>query len=123
MKKTLLLPSIVLTALGLQACGPHPGAGIWQAEKDSNSRFTTIEVEFDGMAQLTPTDAKAEAQRCFWSGLDADTIQLQCTVGDDSGLEFEYLLSVDPDSRPPLATLLQNAKPIGSYHRQAQTKQ
>jgi len=121
MKKTLLLLSIVLTALGLQACGPHPGAGHWQARDAGNSRFTTVNVDFDGMAQLTPANNKDEAQRCFWSGLNADTIQLQCTLGDDSGLEFNYLLSVDPDSQPPLATLLQDAKPIGSYDKQART--
>ena len=123
MRKTLFTLSIILLALGLQACSPHPGAGHWQAREDSTSRFDKILVEFDGKAQLIPGDPKAETQRCFWSGKNARAIQLQCTEGDDTGLEFVYLLSVDATGSEPIATLSLDSKPIGAYRRQQQKQE
>jgi hypothetical protein len=123
MKNIVFLLSAVLVALGLQACSPHPGAGHWQAQDGSNSRFELITVEFDGKADLKPSDEKAENQRCFWSGKDAQTIQLQCTQGDDSGLEFLYLLSVDTSGSEPVATLSLDAKPIGVYQQRQEAQQ
>ena len=123
MKKPLLLLSLALLTLGLQACSPHPGAGHWQAQNGSDSRFTHITVEFDGKADLKPSDAKAENQRCFWSGKDAQTIQMQCTIGDDTGVEFQYLLNIDTGNGEAIATLSLDGKSIGRYHRLQQTQQ
>ena len=120
MKNTLYICLTILCALSLQGCSPHPGAGHWQAVENTDSSFSKITVEFEGTAELLPTDRAAETQRCFWSGKTADAIQLQCTQGDDSGLEFLYLLTVDSNSNEPVATLTQGSRQIGVYRRQPQ---
>lgn len=117
MKNTLYIFSMILLSLSLQGCSPHPGAGHWQAVEDSASDFSKITVEFEGRAELLPTDTAAETQRCFWAGKTADALQLQCTYGDDSGVELKYLLSVDSTGNEPVATLTLGDKQMGVYRR------
>ena len=118
MKNILYMLSVILFTLGLQGCSPHPSAGHWQAVENSDSKFSKISVEFEGRAELLPTDRTAETQRCFWAGKTSDTIQLQCTQGDDTGVEFLYLLSVDSSGSEPVASLSLGGKQIGEFRRQ-----
>lgn len=120
MKNTLYVLSVILLTLGLQGCSPHPGSGHWQAVENSGSKFSKISVEFEGRAELLPADTAGETQRCFWAGKTADTIQLQCTQGDDTGVEFLYLLSVDSSGSEPVASLIQGEKQMGVYRRQSE---
>ena len=119
MKNTLTIFLMLLFALALQGCSPHPGAGHWQAVENSASKFSKISVEFEGRAELLPTDTAAETQRCFWAGKTAEVIRLQCTQGDDTGVEFLYLLSVDSSGNEPVATLTQDGKQMGDYRMQS----
>ncbi len=119
MKNILYMLSVILFTLGLQGCSPHPGAGHWQPVENSDSKFSKISVEFEGRAELLPADKAAETQRCFWAGKTADVIRLQCTQGDDSGLEFLYLLTVDSSGDEPVATLTQGDKQMGVYRRKS----
>ena len=122
MKNALATILIVTLVLVLQGCSPHPGSGKWQAVADSQSRFSKLDVQFEGKAELTPTDAAGETQRCFWSGKTAETIRLQCTQGDDTGLEFNYELTIDANNGDPRATLSESDKQIGVYQKQKQPK-
>lgn len=118
MKNIPYMLSVILVTLGLQGCSPHPGAGHWQAVENSDSKFSKISVEFEGRAELLPADTTAETQRCFWAGKTADSIQLQCTQGDDTGVEFLYLFTVDSSDDEPLARLTLGDQRIGAYRRQ-----
>lgn len=118
MKNTFYVFLVMLFILGLQGCSPHPGAGHWQAVENTDSRFSKITVEFEGRAEMLPADKLAETQRCFWAGKTSDTIQLQCTHGDDSGVEILYLLRVDSSGNEPIASLTLGGKQIGSYRGQ-----
>ncbi len=120
MKNTLYICLTILFALGLQGCSPHPSAGHWQAVENSDSKFSKISVEFEGRAELLPIDTAAETQRCFWAGKTAEAIRLQCTQGDDTGVEFLYLLSVDSSGDEPVASLTQGDKQLGVYRRKSQ---
>lgn len=117
-KSTLYKLSAIPVILGLQACTPHPGAGHWQAIENSDSKFSKIMVEFEGRAELFSADAAVEAQRCFWAGNTSSSIKLQCTQGDDTGLEFIYVLKVDARGTEPIASLTSGDQRIGSYRRQ-----
>ena len=117
MKNTMYKFSAILLVLGLQACSPHPGAGHWGAMENSGSKFSKIMVEFEGMAELLPADAATQAQRCFWAGNTSDSIKLQCTQDDDTGLEFFYLLTVDSSGAEPIASLTSGKDRVGSYRR------
>ena len=106
---------VFLLALGIQGCAPHPGSGHWQTRDATGGLFSTVSVEFDGKAQLTFVDSTKEPLRCFWSARSTDAIELQCTQGDDTGLEFKYLLTIDQPANNPLATLTENGKPRGTF--------
>jgi len=120
MKNIIFALFLTVFALGLQGCSAHPGAGHWLAVENTDSKFSKITVEFEGRAELIPTDSTAETQRCFWAGKSATAIQLQCTYGDDSGVELKYLLSVDSTGKEPVATLSLADEQLGVYHRQLQ---
>jgi hypothetical protein len=42
---------------------------------------------------------------------------LQCTQGDDTGVEFFYMLTVDASGAEPVASLTLGDKQIGDYRR------
>ena len=117
MKSNLYRLSAILLILGLQACSPHPGAGHWGAIENSGSKFSKLVVEFEGMAELLPADKTAQGQRCFWAGNTSNSIKLQCTQGDDTGLEFLYILTVDTSGAEPVASLASGDMQIGSYRK------
>ncbi len=122
MKNALFALLTLTLALVLQGCSPHPGSGKWQSVADTQSRFSKLDIQFEGRAELTLTDTAAEIQRCFWSGKTAETIRLQCTQGDDTGLEFNYELTIDANNGDPRATLSESDKQIGVYQKQKQPK-
>jgi len=112
--KPLFLLLLTLCTLG---CTPHPGSGRWQAMDGSPGSFRALTVEFDGKASLQPTDDSAEAQRCFWSARDPDNLELQCTQGDDTGLEFTYLLTVNQQAGKTQAVLTEGDRQLGVFEQ------
>lgn len=116
--KSLRKPLVLmLLSLGILGCTPHPGSGHWQATEGDSGSFGELSVEFDGKASLQPTDSSAEAQRCFWSARDANSLELQCTQGDDTGLEFTYRLTVNQQAGKTQAVLTAGDRQLGVFEQ------
>lgn len=76
--------------------------------------FERIEVMFDGKADLFRKGAKQAAYRCFWGGDSAQSLRLTCTTGQDSGIEYHYVLKVVATDQ---ANLEQNDQLLATYSR------
>ena len=125
MKKILtitLIPALVLLA----ACSPHPGTGAWGAaesnQAEHSSEFARIDVTYEGRANIygwsadPVSDSDATAiRRCFWNGVDENTIALNCVQAVNSEIEEAYMLRVDAEGRG--SVLLQDGRPVTRFLR------
>lgn len=93
--------SAVLTAVLLQGCSGHPGAGHWQANLEaSNSQYSALELEFDGKGTLHPNKSiagqedKAELW-CLWQAKSAVALDVQCGDGsaEKTNIKFEFVVT------------------------------
>ncbi|MES9902829.1 MAG: hypothetical protein ABW168_09110 [Sedimenticola sp.] len=105
---TLIFPLLLI------GCAPHPGSGEWLSNTP-NDQFTRLVVSFDGWAQLHAKGGDEAAQRCFWSGVERNEIQLKCTVADNTDVELNYRFRVTASG---LGELMHSNKTIGSFDKQ-----
>ena len=117
-----LIPALLL----LTACSPHPGTGAWGAAESNQSKngseFARIDVTYEGRANIygwlgsPASDSDATAiRRCFWNGVDENTIALKCTQALDTETEEAYMLRVDSEGRG--SVLLQDGRPVTRFMR------
>ena len=118
----------------LTACSAHPGAGHWQSTNENNpgfiKEFVKIEVSYEGRAdifntregqQSDPDSPSSALRRCFWRGVDAQTIAMTCIVASNTDVEESYQLRINPDTS--IAELLKNAVVVGRFVRQKRPEQ
>lgn len=122
-----LLMSPALCAL-LTACSAHPGAANWRVAETTAvevaAEFARIEVDFEGRATIFAETASGEAvshelagaaRRCFWAGIDAQTIGMTCALATDSSIEEQFTLRVSGDGQQ--AELIRDDAVVGQYLR------
>lgn len=69
---------VLAGAVLISACSGHPGAGTWENPKSDENQLKTIDLKYDGYADLyRPQDTEAR-YRCFWQAVSAQAVQLQC---------------------------------------------
>ncbi|MCW8918161.1 MAG: hypothetical protein OQL08_05045 [Gammaproteobacteria bacterium] len=130
--KTLRLLTLPALVFLLAACSPHPGAGNWQesgeAEPQFITEFTRLEVSYEGRTDIFNQERAQRAaagetngaiRRCFWHGVDAQTIALSCVQADDTDIEESYQLRVDGDNTT--AELIQGETVVGRFVRDLPT--
>ncbi|OOZ38685.1 hypothetical protein BOW53_14660 [Solemya pervernicosa gill symbiont] len=111
------------------ACSPHPGAANWHVAEETRAEiaaeFARIEVDFEGRAtifaaveegQAVSHDLATAGRRCFWGGVDAQTVGLTCALAADSAIEEHYMLRVS--SETGMADLIQDGVVLGQFVRQ-----
>lgn len=116
----------VSLALLLSGCSPHPGAGVWVADKSNNSvesnGFVELDVMFEGRTDIFDRSStegagqdRTAARRCFWHSIDASTIELTCVHAANTDIEEDYQLRVGSDNK--VSELMQDGRVMGRYHR------
>lgn len=113
----------------LAACSPHPGSGKWQATGETNPHFNTgftrIEVGYEGRTDIfgvpaaiaaNSDDGNGAIRRCFWRGVDAQTIAMNCVQAANTDIEESFQLRVEPQTG--VAELLRDDVVIGRFERQ-----
>ncbi|MDH3354129.1 MAG: hypothetical protein OEL79_02805 [Chromatiales bacterium] len=120
MLRLLAIPAL---AYLLTACSPHPGAGYWQTtgEESPNfiKEFVRLEVGYEGRTNIFDSKTATPEQairRCFWSGVDAQTLMLTCVQASNTDIEESYQLRVSPDNNT--ADLLKDETIIGHFMRE-----
>ena len=110
---------LLLPALMLSACSPHPGAGGWAAITDS-APFERLEIRFNGQADLyTLKDDKKAAWRCFWAAKDDETAQMKCVEANNANNEQVYWFRADKESKE--GSLIFGKQVLGRYTWQPPT--
>lgn len=126
MIRMFALPAL---AVLLMACSAHPGAGNWVATGEQHSdfikEFSKLQVTFEGRTNIfgqkeasqNSGDSTNEAiRRCFWRGMDAQTIVMTCVQAADTEIEESFQLRVDGDSG--FAELIKDGVVVGRFERQ-----
>lgn len=112
-KTRLLFLSLILFVL-LSGCSPHPGSGIWVPMDKGESRYSKVEVLFDGRAELFVPGREDHLYRCFWGGVSSESIRMECVSADDDAIKPIFKLQVAADGR---GELLESEKTVGYFRR------
>jgi hypothetical protein len=131
MKILRLLPLPAIAAL-LAACSPHPGSGNWQSTVEANPQFipqfVRLEVGFEGrtdifgdkpVTQDSSDTSNGAIRRCFWRGVDAQTILMDCVQAANTDIEESYQLRVSADNE--MAELIKDEIVVGRFMREKRT--
>jgi hypothetical protein len=132
MMKTLHLLPLSALVLLLTACSPHPGAGNWQSSGEAGAQFmaefSRLEVGYEGRTDIFNRERAQRAaagetngaiRRCFWHGVDAQTISLSCVQADNTDIEESYQLRVSADNA--MAELIKGEVVVGRFVRDLPT--
>ncbi len=114
MKKLLKL-LILVSIFFLQACSPHPSAGIWKANEGNLYGITKINMDLEGRADFVTPDFNNETWHCFWSAKEEMLAELKCSPSTDpkqSDLFFIHIIDSDR------AQLEHNSKTVAILTRQ-----
>lgn len=122
----ILLPAL---AVLLMACSAHPGAGNWIATGEPRpgyiQEFSKLEVTFEGRTNIFGQNGASEnngdntneaIRRCFWRGMDAQTIVMTCVQAANTEIEETYQLRVNPDNS--VAELIKDEAVVGRFARE-----
>lgn len=122
MLRLLTLPAI---ASLLAACSPHPGSGNWQSTVEAGpltQQFVRLEVGFEGRTDIFSDKAMKQdsgngaIRRCFWRGMDAQTIVMNCVQAANTDIEESYQLRVSADNT--MAELIKDEVVVGRFVRE-----
>lgn len=87
------LPLLLLsTGFILSACTPHSTSGVWKTTEDNKYGISRLIVSFDGRASFTTPKLDNATWRCFWSAIDKQEAELNCTPSTDSDREERFVL-------------------------------
>ena len=92
--------AVGIASIGLlQACSGHPGAGHWQASADAASKYSNLEIEFDGKATLHPNKSIPGQEEqsdlwCVWQAKSAIVLDVQCGDGSAEKTNIKFELTV-----------------------------
>ena len=95
--KTRRLFLTLFYMLLLAACSPHPGSGIWLPLDDRDNPYTRLEVLFEGRAELFVSGREAHLYRCFWGGINSDSLRMDCVSADDEAVKPAFTFRVAAD--------------------------
>ncbi|MCF6280665.1 MAG: hypothetical protein L3J28_00390 [Candidatus Polarisedimenticolaceae bacterium] len=116
----LLLTLTLLSLFLLQGCSPHPGAGSWLPAENSDAPFSEITVDFNGRVEIFVPQREGHIYRCFWAGIDSNTLKFDCISADDETLKPQYTFRV---TERGVAELLEANKSMGHYvHNKDQSR-
>ncbi|MET0085072.1 MAG: hypothetical protein ABW082_01075 [Sedimenticola sp.] len=110
------LSALVVSALLLAGCAPHPATGNWVPAEGDESGFVRIHVQYDGKTDIYRPGEETAAFRCFWAGESGAVIGLQCVLAENTDIEKHFKLNVTADQG---ARLEAAGKVIGFYRRSA----
>ncbi len=127
--KTIRLLALPTLAYFLLACSGHPGAGNWLSTGEYHpgylKEFSKLEVTYEGRTNIfgqsnalqDSADSTNEAiRRCFWHGMDAQTILMTCIQAANIEIEENYQLRVNPDN--DIAELIKDEVVVGRFVRE-----
>lgn len=122
----LFYPALCAAVALLVGCSPHPGAGYWSAT-GGGGEFARLHVSYEGRTnifgqqQAEEEDSDATAlRRCFWRGIDAQTIEMTCVLAANTDIEERYRLQVEADRNR--AELTRDGKQVASFVRKSTAK-
>lgn len=98
----------------LFACSGHPAAASWSLANSGAATIETINVEFEGRATLTQSEAHGGNYHCFWNARSAQMIALKCSLAGEDDQEYHFELAVDEQGR---AALSQNETLLATYKK------
>ncbi|MEN8169914.1 MAG: hypothetical protein ABFS08_06795 [Pseudomonadota bacterium] len=123
---TMRLLSLLALTYFLAACSGHPGAGNWQSTNENRpnfvKEFVKLEVGYEGRTDIfgeTPfitEDGNGAIRRCFWRGVDAQTIVMTCVQAANTDIEESYQLRVGADNK--VAELIKDEVVVGRFVRE-----
>lgn len=108
---------ILLPALFLAGCSPHPATGTWSGAATASAQFHRLEVTYEGRALLYAAGEDTAGRHCFWGGESAQSIAMSCTPAFNPELEEHYRLVIGADGR---ASLMQGNSTLVQLERQVQ---
>ncbi len=89
MKLSLLLLSLTFY---LSACTPNSASGVWKTTEDNAYGITEIVVSFDGRANFTTPKLDNATWHCFWSAIDKQKTEMNCTPSTNPDQEERFTL-------------------------------
>ena len=85
---------ILITAIFLSACGPHPGTGEWLSTTDNEENINKITVFFEPKVLFYSTGSIDPVMQCGWWGLDSKNIEMECVHLADTETKEKYQIRV-----------------------------
>ena len=123
-----IIPLLTISALTviLMGCSAHPGAGNWQTTTEENPdfirEFVRLGVSYEGRTNIfadkssDSTESNPAIRRCFWHGIDAQTITMTCVQAANTDIEESYQLHVGTDR--DIAELIKDERIVGRFIRE-----
>ena len=91
MKISLLLLTLTFY---LSACTPNSASGVWKTTEDNAYGITEIVVSFDGRANFTTPKLDNAIWHCFWSAINEQETELNCTPSTNPDQEEHFTLTI-----------------------------
>jgi hypothetical protein len=130
--KIVRILALTTTACLLMACSGHPGAGNWISSGEDHpgylKEFFRLNVTFEGrtdifgdkpVTQDSSDTSNGAIRRCFWRGVDAQTILMDCVQAANTDIEESYQLRVSADNE--MAELIKDEIVVGRFMREKRT--
>jgi hypothetical protein len=111
LKKVL---TIVLAAILITACSPHPGAGKWQAIDDNSLGIKKLSILFEGKSEFTTIENEKVKWHCFWGAESKTKMSMTCTPSIDTNEHetFAFIMLSEDEGQ-----FSRNGKAIGNFSR------
>lgn len=110
--KSFFTPLLLIVALLLSACTPHPASGFWKTTQDNVYGITKLVIGFDGRAEFVTNKQDNATWRCFWSAIDERQARLKCTSSKNPEQDEDFILTINNQSQ---AELKHNDKQVASF--------
>ena len=91
--KFSFFPLLLTIGFYLSACTPHSASGVWKTTEDNDYGITKIVVGFEGRANFTTPKLDNATWHCFWSRINKQETELNCTPSTNPDQEERFTLT------------------------------
>ena len=98
----------------LTACSPHPATGTWLSSATNSENYSKMIVHFEPRLEIYSGKSDKPTLFCGWSGLNKNSITLECMSAEEQKQMDMYQINVTQDTQ---AELVYEGKVIAKFDK------